>query len=298
MAVHNTEAESPVETRVGSHLALADSSEAVREDNPASPAELMAADFLPPPNWPTLPATLTELCLCLTEAVPSVESAGVVIFPPESLQPGERPTLDRAEVIGAAPVGAAVLRIESDLDEGPVVTACGSQSIVTSGDLSTDERWPRFGPAVADLQLHSAVAVPLRGISSVTAGVLQYLLSSAKRFRRPRDPPDHCGRGRGPHRHARRRDAGAIQTIARGNARGLGPGARRQSGGRRPRPLELHRGAGALSTIADGQPCARRPRSISSDDRRGGQTGSSPTFHLLAELVKEWLTRVGCCARR
>ena len=172
MAVHNTEAESPVETRVGSHLALADSSEAVREDNPASPAELMAADFLPPPNWPTLQATLTELCLCLTEAVPSVESAGVVIFPPESLQPGERPTLDRAEVIGAAPVGAAVLRIESDLDEGPVVTACGSQSIVTSGDLSTDERWPRFGPAVADLQLHSAVAVPLRGISSVTAGVL------------------------------------------------------------------------------------------------------------------------------
>ena len=66
------------------------------EGNEASLIELAAADFLPPPGWPPLHATLTEICLCLTEAVPSVESAGVVIFPPESRLPGQRPTLDRA----------------------------------------------------------------------------------------------------------------------------------------------------------------------------------------------------------
>jgi hypothetical protein len=80
--------------------------------------------------------------------------------------------LDRAEVMGAAPAGAAVLQIERQLGEGPVLTACDVQSIVTSADLSADVRWRRFGPAVADLELHSAVAVPLPGIGGVTAGVL------------------------------------------------------------------------------------------------------------------------------
>jgi hypothetical protein len=134
-------------------------------------AELVTAEFLPPSSWRSLQVTLTEICLCLTEAVPTAESAGVVIFPPES-QPGQRPTLDRAEVIGAAPAGTAVLGIERQLDEGPVLTACRSQSIVTSGDLSTDQRWRRFGPVVADLHLYSAVAVPLPGVRGRAAGVL------------------------------------------------------------------------------------------------------------------------------
>ena len=247
----------------------------------------MASDFLPPPNWPTLQATLTEICLCLTEAVPSVESAGVVIFPPESPPPGQRPTLERAEVIGAAPAGAAVLQIERQLDEGPVLTACISQSIVTSGDLSTDERWRRFGHAVAELQLHSAVAVPLPGISSVTAGVLSL-------YSHHRDAFDV----RTIHLIAALADVVRIamlgaemleqnKTIIRGDARGLGPIADRQPGGGCPHPLELHRGAGASSTVADGQPRQRRSRSISSGDRRGGQRGSPPEFHLLAELLTQ-----------
>ena len=44
--------------------------------------------------------------------------------------------------------------------------------LVSSGDLSTDVRWHRFGPAVGELQLQSVVAVPLLGMSSDTAGVL------------------------------------------------------------------------------------------------------------------------------
>ena len=134
-------------------------------------AELITADFLAASSWLTLQATLTEICLCLTEAVPTAESAGVVIFAPES-QLGPRPTLDQAEVTGAAPAGTVALEIERHFDEGPVLTACRSQSIVTSGDLSRDQRWRRFGPAVADLQLHSAVAVPLPAFRGGTAGAL------------------------------------------------------------------------------------------------------------------------------
>ncbi len=129
-------------------------------------------DALPPPSWPRLPATLTEICLCLTEAVPKAESAGVVIFPPEPQSPTQRPGLDGADVIGAAPAGAAVLHLEQRLGEGPVLTACRTQRLVTSGNVSGDERWPQFGSAVVDLQLHSAAAVPLTGINGLTGAVL------------------------------------------------------------------------------------------------------------------------------
>jgi hypothetical protein len=74
--------------------------------------------------------------------------------------------LGHAEVIGAAPAGATILQIERQLDEGPVLTAYGLQDIVSSGDLSTDMRWRRFGPAVADLQLQSVVAVRLARMAS------------------------------------------------------------------------------------------------------------------------------------
>ena len=93
-----------------------------------------------------------------------------MIISPESLRHGH--VLERAEVIGAAPVGNAVLQMERQLDEGPILTAYGIQSIVSSGELQTDGRWHRFGPAVGELQFQSVVAVPLRGMSSDTSGVL------------------------------------------------------------------------------------------------------------------------------
>ena len=135
-------------------------------------SDRLGRDALPPPSWPALPATLTEICLCLTEVVPAAESAGVVIFPPDPAPPTQRPSLDRADVVGAAPAGAAVLHLEKRLGEGPVLTACRSQRLVLSGNVSGDERWPQFGSAVVNLQLHSAAAVPLTGTNGVTGAVL------------------------------------------------------------------------------------------------------------------------------
>jgi GAF domain-containing protein len=135
-------------------------------------ADLVVWDSLSPSDWPTREATLTEICLCLTEALPSAESAGMVMFTPDLPAPGQRLELDRADVIGAAPAGAAAFQIERKLGEGPVLTACRSQHIVTSGDVTGDERWRQFGSAVVTLQLHSATTVPLAGLSGATAGAL------------------------------------------------------------------------------------------------------------------------------
>jgi GAF domain-containing protein len=150
---------------------LAEASPALGQGSTDSLADLMGS-VLHPAGWPTLHETLTEICLCLTEILPAVESAGVVLLATESLPSGRRLTLDGAEVVGAAPAGGIVLRIERDLGEGPVLTAGQSQRIVTSGDLSTDERWRRFGSAVGSLQLHSTVSVPLAGIDGVPVAVL------------------------------------------------------------------------------------------------------------------------------
>lgn len=144
---------------------------ALAQDREEGLAELMGP-VLGAPGWPTLHETLTEISLCLTEILPSAESAGVVVLASESLAPRQGPTLDRAEVIGAAPAGGVVLRIESELGEGPVLTACRSRRMVTSEDLAVDERWPRFGSAVGHLQLVSAVAVPLTDVHGVPVGAL------------------------------------------------------------------------------------------------------------------------------
>ncbi len=153
-------------------MELAKGSAAMGHNGEESLSDLMVWDLPTPSSWPTLQATLTEICLCVTEAVPSAESAGVVIFTPDLPTPSQRLELDRADVIGAAPAGAAVLQIEKELGEGPVLMACRAQRIVTSGDVTGDERWRQFGSAVVNLQLHSATTVPLTGLNGVTAGVL------------------------------------------------------------------------------------------------------------------------------
>ena len=46
--------------------------------------------------------------------------------------------------------------------EGPSTAAFGQAEIVVVSDARSDERWPRFGAAVADTDLSSVVALPLR----------------------------------------------------------------------------------------------------------------------------------------
>jgi hypothetical protein len=92
---------------------------------------LSGSEFSRAQNEPTLQALLAEICLCLTEALPRAESAGVVIFTPERRTLG-RPTgpLVSAEVIGMAPVAAALVKVETQLDEGPALSACRSNALV------------------------------------------------------------------------------------------------------------------------------------------------------------------------
>jgi hypothetical protein len=75
-------------------------------------------------------------------------------------------------VIGMAPFAAGLIKIETELDEGPAMSACRSGALVTSGQIGSDERWPEFGRAVGRLHVNSAVAVPLHTTNVDTAAVL------------------------------------------------------------------------------------------------------------------------------
>lgn len=52
--------------------------------------------------------------------------------------------------------------LQHELDEGPCLDALQREDTVRSGDLSADDRWPQWGPEVADrLGLHSIVSYRL-----------------------------------------------------------------------------------------------------------------------------------------
>ncbi|WP_255467491.1 MULTISPECIES: GAF and ANTAR domain-containing protein [Aeromicrobium] len=52
-------------------------------------------------------------------------------------------------------------QLQHELDEGPCLDALESGGSFVSNDVQTDARWPAWGPAVADLGIHSAMSVLL-----------------------------------------------------------------------------------------------------------------------------------------
>jgi GAF domain-containing protein len=75
--------------------------------------------------------------------------------------------LDRPDNIVAALASSAPFVAEIDeiqyttLQEGPCITAALERRTVRSGSLGGEKMWPRFGPRVGRLGVHSALSLPL-----------------------------------------------------------------------------------------------------------------------------------------
>jgi GAF domain-containing protein len=52
-------------------------------------------------------------------------------------------------------------RLQSDLGEGPCLSAIWDHGVYVVHDTAADERWPRFAPMAAELGLHSVLSVQL-----------------------------------------------------------------------------------------------------------------------------------------
>jgi transcriptional regulator with GAF, ATPase, and Fis domain len=103
-----------------------------------------------------LPELLAQVAAFAVRAIPGADGAGVTLL-----------NLDREDNIVAALAASAPFVAEIDeiqygtLKEGPCITAALERRTVRSGSLGGEKMWPRFGPRVGRLGVHSALSLPL-----------------------------------------------------------------------------------------------------------------------------------------
>ena len=64
-------------------------------------------------------------------------------------------------VAATSPRVTELHRLQRDLDEGPCLDAIRHEAHYVGDDVATDARWPRWGPAVAELGIHSVLSIRL-----------------------------------------------------------------------------------------------------------------------------------------
>ena len=103
-----------------------------------------------------LPELLAEVASFAVRAIPGADGAGVTLLRVD------RPDNMVAALAASAPFVAEIDQIQYvTLNEGPCITAALERRTVRSGSLGGEKMWPRFGPRVGRLGVHSALSLPL-----------------------------------------------------------------------------------------------------------------------------------------
>lgn len=98
-----------------------------------------------------LESALTRIAEFAVRAVPGAEGAGLTLLE------HDRPDT----IVASEDFVRQVDAIQYGIGEGPCISAAAQARTVICGSLSTDGQWPRFGPRVARLGVHSALSLPL-----------------------------------------------------------------------------------------------------------------------------------------
>lgn len=107
---------------------------------------------------------LTRVAELAVRAIPGADGAGITL-----LDQGRPETL-----VSSAPFVRHVDAIQYTLGEGPCITAALKQRIVRSGSLGGETRWPRFGPRVGRLGIHSVLSLPMLIPDAVVGAINVY----------------------------------------------------------------------------------------------------------------------------
>lgn len=95
--------------------------------------------------------TLVHIAEFAVRAIPGAEGAGLTMLED-----------DRAQtVVASADFVHLVDDVQYGLGEGPCLLAVQTRSTQTSGSLGGEARWPRFGPRVGRMGVHSVLSLPL-----------------------------------------------------------------------------------------------------------------------------------------
>jgi GAF domain-containing protein len=116
-----------------------------------------------------LSGLLKQVATLAEHAIPGADGAGVTLL---------RTAVPRNRIEALATSHRFVSEIHEiqyvTLDEGPCVTATLEARIVRSGSLGGEKMWPRFGPRVGRLGVHSALSLPLLVSGQVVGGIDVY----------------------------------------------------------------------------------------------------------------------------
>jgi GAF domain-containing protein len=119
-----------------------------------------------------LEGVLTGVASFAVRAIPRAEGAGLTLNEP-----------DRSDnIVKSEPFVREIEDIQYGMNEGPCISAAANGHTMTSGSLSGDPRWPRFGGGVGRLGVHSVLALPL-----ITAGGV---IGAINVYARPKDAFD------------------------------------------------------------------------------------------------------------
>ena len=99
----------------------------------------------------TLEQILTEVANFAVQAIPGADGAGLTL-----LEENRSDT-----IVATADFVRDVDAIQYTLGEGPCISAAAEQRTMRSGSLGGEQRWPRFGPRVGRMGIHSVLSLPL-----------------------------------------------------------------------------------------------------------------------------------------
>jgi GAF domain-containing protein len=95
---------------------------------------------------------LLRVAECAVQAIPGADGAGLTLI-----------EADRVDtMVASADFVRQVDAIQYGIGEGPCITAAAEGRTVRSGSLGGTRLWPRFGPRVGRLGVHSVLSLPLR----------------------------------------------------------------------------------------------------------------------------------------
>ena len=95
--------------------------------------------------------TLTEIAQFAVNAIPGADGAGLTMLEQDRHQ----------TVVASEEFVRAVDDVQYGLGEGPCIEAVASGQTQTSGSLGGEARWPRFGPRIDRMGVHSVLSLPL-----------------------------------------------------------------------------------------------------------------------------------------
>lgn len=99
---------------------------------------------------------LERVATFAARAIPGAEGAGVTLLHVD------RPDNLVEAIAASTPFVREIDEIQYEIvKEGPCITAALERRTVRTGSLDTEPMWPRFGPRVGAIGVHSALSVPL-----------------------------------------------------------------------------------------------------------------------------------------